>query len=352
MEDLQRQIVELTGAMNALVAQNNQNQAIINDLRQARAGFDMYRIPDPIKCIPGYDGNSKTLRSWLRTVDSTLQLYRTEVTADHMGVLLQAICNKLSGKALEKVSLCGRINSFEQLSSILINALGDKQELSTYKAQLWQNKMSEGVDVHEYYARTVEIVQNIKSLARSVQIYQESWVAIDAFIDEDATAAFISGLRKPYFGYTQAAKPASLEDAYTFLCKFISSEKTSEINRAPKPGFRKTEKEDPPKTEYQKGKGQTNNSFGPSKPNNFGFNQQTNNSFGPSKSNNVGFNQNKTHNTGPNNSAVGSSKTIEPMDVDRSLRSRISRPNTHEVKEPEECTEINFWTAPSKADQG
>jgi hypothetical protein len=34
-------------------------------------------------------------------------------------------------------------------------------------------------------------------------------------------------LRKPYFGYANAARPNDLEEAYAFLCKYHSNEKTS-----------------------------------------------------------------------------------------------------------------------------
>jgi hypothetical protein len=52
-------------------------------------------------------------------------------------------------------------------------------------------------------------------------LYSQSWEAISAFIEEDGLAAFILGLRKPYFGYAQASKPKDLEEAYVFLCNSL-----------------------------------------------------------------------------------------------------------------------------------
>ena len=53
--------------------------------------------------------------------------------------------------------------SFEDIKSILVTALGDRQELSTYKCQLWQLNMSDGITLNKYYQRSKEIVQNEKS---------------------------------------------------------------------------------------------------------------------------------------------------------------------------------------------
>lgn len=68
---------------------------------------------------------------------------------------------------------------------------------------------------------------NIKTIAKQNKIYSDSWSAICIFIEEDVLAAFIAGLKHPYFGYAQAAKPENIESAYAFLCKFTANEKIS-----------------------------------------------------------------------------------------------------------------------------
>lgn len=87
--------------------------------------------------------------------------------------------------------------------------------------------MDDDTTIHKYYADTKATIQRIKALAKQSELYNGHWEAINRFIDEDALAAFISGLKKPYFGYAQAAKPKDVEDAYAFLCKFASHEKTA-----------------------------------------------------------------------------------------------------------------------------
>lgn len=55
-----------------------------------------------------------------------------------------------------------------------------------------------------------------------------NWDVINDFIDKDALAAFVAGLKEPYFGYAQAAKSKDTEDAYAFLCKIKSKEITAQ----------------------------------------------------------------------------------------------------------------------------
>lgn len=214
---------------------------------------DLFRIPDPVKSIPAYDGNRKQLNSWLTTAENTLQIFEPIVSAQVYSIYLQAVVNKIEGKAKDILCLAGNPTSFDEIKQILTHAIGDKQELSTYKSQLWQNKMQDTTSVHKYYQRTKEITQNIKTLSKQNETYRTHWNAINSFIDEDSLAAFISGLREPYFGYAQAARPKDLEDAYAFLCKFKSKEITannmSQIskNNPTSQKFIKTEKPSYPK---------------------------------------------------------------------------------------------------------
>lgn len=190
----------------------------------AYAQLDLFRIPDPIKSIPSFDGNKKQVTSWLKMAEETLRMFEGMVEPQQFKMYLQAVKNKIEGKAKDIICLAGDPENFAEIAQILLEALGDKQELPYYKSQLWGNKQDEGMSVHTFFNKTKEIIQNIKSLARQNPIYSGSWHAICSFIEEDALAAFISGLRKPYFGYAQAAKPKNIEEAYAFLCKFNSNE--------------------------------------------------------------------------------------------------------------------------------
>lgn len=174
--------------------------------------------------------------------------------------------------------------NFADAKKILLNRLGEKQELSAFKAKLWRNKQGETTSVHKYYQKTQYLVETIKSLAKQDPDYAKSWPAISKFIDQDALAAFVSGLNEFYFGHALSARPKTLEDAYAFLCEFTSSER---IARGEKQNEHKNKRD----------------------------------------------NKTNKFNATPKNEK---SNTYEPMEIDPSLRSRITlnkrNINNHEVE--------------------
>lgn len=224
----QRTLNTLTQQNSATGNNNSSPESTTVQLDSRQTFNDLFRIPDPIKAIQTFDGNKKQLSNWLQTTEKTLETFKPLVSDQQYEMYTMAIINKIEGRAKDIVCLAGNPQSFSEIKDILVATLGDRQELSTYKCQLWQNKMNDGVSIQRYYQRTKEIVQNIKILAKQVEKYKNNWDAICDFIDADALAAFIAGLKEPYFGYAQAARPKDLEDAYAFLCKFRSQEITAQ----------------------------------------------------------------------------------------------------------------------------
>lgn len=187
----------------------------------------LFKIPDPIKSIPKFDGNRKQLTAWLSSSENTLNVFKGLVPEQQFNIFVTAVINKIEGRAKDIICLAGNPTSFEEVKEILVNALGDRQELTFYKSQLWQTRMTDNMSVHKYFNRCKEIVQSIKTLAKQKPKYKDNWDAINSFIEEDALAAFLAGLKEPYFGYAQAARPEDMEAAYAFVCKFKCKETTA-----------------------------------------------------------------------------------------------------------------------------
>lgn len=244
MDQLAADVGTLTRLLEEMRRQQEQQQQVLNALSQGQAQANnaqlntqqrcanitvdtLFKIPDPIKSIPKFDGNRKQLTAWLTTAENTLNVFKDLVTENQYEIFVTAVVNKIEGKAKDIICLAGNPQKFEEIKEILTNALGDRQELTFYKSQLWQTKMTDNMSVHKYYNRCKEICQNIKSLAKQKPKYKEHWDAINAFIEEDALAAFLAGLKEPYFGYAQAARPEDMEAAYAFVCKFKCKEVTA-----------------------------------------------------------------------------------------------------------------------------
>lgn len=227
LNGLEQQINALQGEnaqLRAAQLQFQQNQAGNAAAAVAAGQPDIFRIPDPIKTIPTYDGNKKQLSAWLSTAERTLDLFRDRVTAQVFNVYEQTVINKIEGKARDTICVNGNPTNFTEVAEILCSIYGDRKDMATYQTQLWSLKMEESL--HSYYKLTKEIVQNMKALAKQKESYRTHWVAINEFLDQECLAAFINGLNKQYFGYAQASKPEDLESAYAFLCKFQNAEHT------------------------------------------------------------------------------------------------------------------------------
>lgn len=215
------------------IVQPNVQQDVQQNLQGNRVE-DFFRIPDPIKSIPSFNGNRKQLTAWIATAENTLNIFKDRVPEAIFQMYTTAVVNKLEDSAKDTICLAGNPQDFQTVKELLMVALGDRQELSTYKCRLWRNKMGDNTNIHKYYQKSKEILQNIKTIAKQNELYKTNWEAINRFIEEDGLAAFIAGLHPHYFGHAQAARPKDIEDAYAFLCKFRSQEIVVESIKAPK----------------------------------------------------------------------------------------------------------------------
>lgn len=163
----------------------------------------------------------------------TLDQFKNRVHRDVYNLYEQTVINKIDGKARDAICTNGNPTDFESAAEILLAIYGDRNDMSSYQAQLWSLKMEESL--HIYYKKTKEIVQNMKSLAKQKELYRTHWEAINDFLDSECLAAFINGLNRNYFGYAQAANPEDIESAYAFLCKFKNAEATQKQTKNYKP---------------------------------------------------------------------------------------------------------------------
>lgn len=277
------------------VAQNNQQPA-------REAADDIFRIPDPIKSLPTFDGKKKQATAWVQTVRTTLDRFRNRVSEEIIEMYEQCVINKVIGEARDILCSNGNPQTFEEAARVLLNSFGDKNTIATYQTQIWNMKMENSL--HNYYKKAKELMVNIKSLAKENQTYAAHWEAINLFIEQESLAAFINGLQKPYFGYAQTAQPEDIETAYAFLCRFQCAEIT------------KKQTQPTNSSNYQKGQFQNS----------------------PSNHKPQGQKQNKFFsNTQPRSDR----SKITPMEIDPSIRSKQGKIFNHDSDPVEETPEEN-----------
>lgn len=242
MEQIGQQLAEMAANLNNLLAEQQRQQQLINALGAQQAGqaaqapaaipaappqhANFFAIPDPIKHgISKFDGNKKQLNAWLSSVETTLQQLQPYYTDDQNAMFLRTIINgKIEGRAKDKLCANGNPTTFEEVKSILIHHLGDHQDLTFYKCQLWQHVKTPNTTLYSHYNSIKETIQIIKNLSQQDPDYRTAWNVMNKSIEQDALAAFLAGLPKDMFGHAIAAKPVNIEEAYAFVCKFKSSE--------------------------------------------------------------------------------------------------------------------------------
>uniref|UniRef100_A0AB38Z2M0 Gag protein n=1 Tax=Breu errantivirus TaxID=3078398 RepID=A0AB38Z2M0_9VIRU len=279
----------------------------MRNVAPVQTGTDIFRIPDPIKQLPSYDGNKRQLNAWLTTAMNTLDLFKDRVTQEAMTMYEQIIINKIEGKARDTICANGNPTKLVDVAEILKAVYGDKSDIATYQTQLWSTRMEDSL--HIYYRKMKEILQNMKTLCRQNELFVRTWEGINVYLEQEALAAFINGLNKQYFGHAQASKPADLESAYAFLCKFQNAETTKHRTSAE---FVK------PSNSNHNPKYSNNKNIG--KPNQ---NTQQNNLPNQTPRVNQNFNKPKPSDR----------QKVTPMEVDASMRSHQPKFYNHEVNE-------------------
>lgn len=73
------------------------------------------KIPDAIRFLPTYDGNSKTLSEFITNVEEILLLIRGTNQTPYGQMLLRTIMNKIEGKANEVIIKEGSLNWGERM---------------------------------------------------------------------------------------------------------------------------------------------------------------------------------------------------------------------------------------------
>lgn len=304
IRNLEQRVGALQLENNNLLQQQQQLQQRIAPPAENRRADDFFRIPDPVKNIPSFDGNKKQLASWLATARKTLNLFRNLVSEEVMTLYEQSIINKIDGRARDTICVNGNPTTFEQVAEILESVYGDKSDIAMYQTQLWSLKMND--NIHFHYKKAKEILQNMKGLAKKEEIYERHWEGINHFLEKECLAAFINGLNKHYFGHAQAAQLSDIETAYAFLCKFQNAENTRKTTDSP-----------------------------------YSNKQISKNSF---KNNSEQYKQNSPKQQDNPPHASGSQRfkpqsdrhKITPMEVDQSLRSRQNKIYNHDAHSEEE----------------
>lgn len=263
MDKLEREVTQLTGAINSLISQlkgiegriaqieqsdpsqaiqslSEQVQAVGNRIASIeQAGTvdipvpevreplplrrpdneqdlkDISKLPDSVKELQVFDGNPVQYVSWVHSVETVLRDYEIVRTKPIYRAILQHIRQKIRGKADSAlVSYNIFDNEWVEIKKVLSLHYADKRDIRTLEHQL--NKLTQGSSrVDDFYATVNHQFSLIISKIRAETYSVETMDALVESYRNRALDVFIRGLSGDLSRLLIIQKPKTLPEAYS-----------------------------------------------------------------------------------------------------------------------------------------
>ena len=175
--------------------------------------INVSKIPDTIKMLPTFDGDSNFLHIWLSQVQDVIDMYRTIHNNPIWNIWLQAIRTKVVGKAGEALTMRNVRNDWAAIRTTLIEHFNDQRDLSTLCQSIPYLKQNTS-SVDEFYTEVSHLSTKINQKINLDVTYNGHTDAVTHFASQLVKNAFIDGLNRPYGAYTRNARPDSLIAAF------------------------------------------------------------------------------------------------------------------------------------------
>lgn len=174
--------------------------------------FARGRVPDIIKGLPQYSGSLHQLNTWIQSVDRILNHFKSLAKTDIYQLWLQEIRNKIVGEAGDMLASNGIPLDWPTIKSQLILLYGDKRELSTLLQKLFSLKQ-ERFSVNEFYANIRDCFTGISTHIQTSQEWEKP-AEIVRFVDKLCLEKFIDGLEEPFATHVGLMQPTTLNQAF------------------------------------------------------------------------------------------------------------------------------------------
>lgn len=190
------------------------------------------KIPDPVKLLPSYDGDSQSLHHWLTQVESVLAVF-DDVRIHHIGVYniwLGVIRAKIHGAASEALVMRNVGIDWDDIRTVLIDFFADRRDLSTLCQQIPYLKQK-NKKVEDFYKEVQQLSASINQKVALDARYVGHVNAVMTFVGEITKNAFVDGLNEPFNLTVRGVRPTSLEEAKSAAVEqFQSVERNRKYN--------------------------------------------------------------------------------------------------------------------------
>lgn len=201
--------------------------------------FNNLRVPDAIKDLPVFDGNSRLLFDFLDNVEEILSLIAVTNNTPYGQLLLRTIRNKIVGPANEVLNMYGTPLVWQQIKQNLILHYSDKRNETSLIRDLHKAKQGSNT-IEKFYS---EIIELFASMTNHVNIHETDENVIRAkkqLYSEMCLNAFLSGLKEPIGSIIGATKPTFLAEAFSYCIKeqnilYVRNDNNNKPPTTPKP---------------------------------------------------------------------------------------------------------------------
>lgn len=314
--------------------------------------------PKYLSLVTAYDGNPTELQNFITSAQALIDIFADEIPPGQVQtvnnkLLILGLRSKLTGRASEVIQIY-QPSSWDDYKNCLRQNFGDNRDEISLMKDL--NNLKQGnLSSKKFYEEITHIANllcgKVVNNPDRLQFYQNS-----------ALFVFLSGLNEPLGSTLRAMQPQNLAEAHQYLMQEQSALKFQKEDRSFNNKLKvdnvQNQKHDFAYISRHKFSGNGRATYPqnqrdraiPHNPNNVRSNHPStsfNNGFhgnrftqnqGYRRPNNVFYNSNPTNNA--NN--VASRRSEEPMEVDRSFRSRIFNMTDTNVGDGTEEQAINF----------
>ena len=205
-------IPENTVAMNTFGSQsslpNSSQSTTMNDLLNA------LKIPDAIKTLPEFNGNSRLLFDFLNNVEEILAIIANAEDTPVYKLWLRAIRNKITGNANEVLDTYGTPLIWGDIKANLISHYSDKRNEMSLIGDLHRLKQTDTIE--NFYCKIIELLSNLNNQVNIHEINDAVKTSKQSLYHNLCLNIFVANIKDPIGSVVRARAPTTMKQAFEF----------------------------------------------------------------------------------------------------------------------------------------
>lgn len=184
--------------------------------------LDRGKIPSIIKDLPDFNGNARDLSAWILDVEDCLELFNDFRDSYEYHLVLKTVRRKIKNEANDILISNNTPNDWNEIKEVLRLYYADKRDLMTLDNQLKVMVRRQQETIETYYSRVREMITLISSAISTDETWKGHEAALIKLYNVMALDTFIRGLGEPLSLFCKNYKPKSLASAYHYCVEFLN----------------------------------------------------------------------------------------------------------------------------------